>query len=50
MIACRICKKQEAELLFDTKKVCQKCYDMLIEKRLRKKGKKKNKENYEEYV
>jgi len=51
MMACRICKKQEAELLFDTKKVCQKCYDMLLKKKLNKKEKKNLKVfDYEELL
>jgi len=40
MVKCRICKKQEAELLYDTKEVCQECYGMLLKKRLNKKEKK----------
>ncbi len=40
MVECRIYKKQEAELLFDTKEVCQECYDILLKKKLNKREKK----------
>ena len=40
MAICRICKKQEAELLFNTKKVCKEYYDMLLKKKLHKKEEK----------
>jgi hypothetical protein len=40
MVKCRICKKQEAELLFDTKEVCEECYDLLLKKKLKKMEKK----------
>lgn len=49
MTVCGICKKQEAELLFNTKEVYHECYDMLLKKRLNK-NKEKNLKNLEDGV
>jgi len=50
MVECRICKKQDAELLFDTKEVCQECYDMLLKKKLNKKGRKKPSKIFDDVI